>query len=243
MRTTLRAFRASRAREVRGHEHESGTRPRSRALHRPDPVRTRAGAHLPPHLAVRGARLAAGASRGLLRAGAARAEPVLREGSRGRRPRLLQRLPAPRSPARGGQRPQARAGMSLPRLDLRARRPAPRGSGRRQDAGVRRARDLPHPGAERDRRWVRVRQPRPERRTDGDVVPGHRVRARRVSAGSRAAAGGVHARGDGTLQLEGVGRELQRVLPLPAEPIQPSRTAWSRPTATTSFRTGACCAT
>ena len=63
-RITLRAFRASCAREVRGHEHESGTRPRRRALHRSGPVRARAGTHLPSHLAVRGARLATGASRG-----------------------------------------------------------------------------------------------------------------------------------------------------------------------------------
>ena len=113
-----------------------------------------------------------------------------------RGPRLLQRLPAPRAPARGGKRPQARAGVSLPRLDVRARRAASRRPGRRQrrrgSTGRRSA--SPRCGARSSAGSCSSTSTRTRSRWTA-WYPGIAARARRVPAGPGAAAAGVHARG------------------------------------------------
>ena len=138
--------------------------------------------------------------------------------SLGRVPGLLQRLPAPRHPAvRGAHRPLQRDDpVSLPRLDLRPRRPADRRALHRRPGELQQGRLAAPPRGRGHLGRVPLHQPGPRSRAvrhrlgepAGPVepvqppqpagAPDHRVRC--------------------GLQLEAAVPELQRVLPLRAGP-------------------------
>jgi hypothetical protein len=147
-----------------------------------------------------------------------RGESLFCIAARRRNPHLLQRLPAPRPSAGQGEGNTKLRGLPLPRLDLRADR---RLALRTQHKSV--------PGFDRNQicltevrieDFLRLRFRQPRSRTPSpmdDWFPNVREELRpscRIRPAEAAGMGGDPRK----LQLEGLGRELFRVLSLPAQP-------------------------
>ena len=141
----------------------------------------RAGAHLRPHLAVRRPG-GAGRDARLVHGDPGRAHPDRRHPrSRGHPPRLRQRLPPSRVDDRAGLRQPRDAAVPVPRVDVRARRLAAKGTALGARSGLRPGRLLAAPRLGRHVGAVPVRQPRsrPRRRS-----PRRSASCRRSSRGA-----------------------------------------------------------
>ena len=205
-----------------------------RLVRRPGSRASRAGASLRHELAVRGPPRP-GRRAGSARDGGGRRAPRRpRTRARRRAARLRQRLSAPRTrPLRGGLA-TGDDPVPLPRLDVQPRRRAAQRTQGRPRARVRPGGARSRPRRRRHVGAVRLRQPGPRRRAARGgarraAVPARRRRSRR----RRAALPRTRRVGRVRVQLEGVRRELPRVLPLRRRaPDASRRRSTSRPTAT-----------
>ena len=169
-------------------------------------------------MAIRRPRLRDPEARRLLHVRIGRREPVLRPRPRGWDPLLLQCLPTPGPPAGPGKRQFQRHCLPLPRLELRARRSFRERAQCRCRPRVRQVGNLPFPGEGRHHARVHLRQSGSGSRVHGQLVSRcPRGTRRPCPANRRVAAPGMG--GDSrALQLEGVGGELLRMLPLQPQP-------------------------
>ena len=184
----------------------------TRVLHGPAHVPARVRADLLQRMDLRRPRRGRAAGRRLPdhddRRGAARRRPRWQRGD----PGPPQRLPPPSLHARRGQRLDEDVPVPVSRLDVRARRNAARDAGVQGDAELRQGRLPAHVGQGRAVGRLDLRQPRRRR------LAARRPIERDDEVGRRSLPDGADDDGravgvPGRVQLEGIRRQLHRVLP------------------------------